>query len=361
MIVQLVLLSIITLAIAGFIASILPGFERKIHARIQQRIGPPLFTPGFWSIIKFAYKKRIIPNSPGPGFYHAFVVVSLASVTAILLFSTPYWWGVLGFGSLFALVGLLKVEEVMYLFMGNFSRSVMSATHPTEDRVPGARFSNAPLPGIEGQAALRALKMVTVGSFPLYLAMFIPFAMASSIAIADVVVLQNPAYKAYLIERLTAAAAPPSYVLSLSDTMEMLTSLKPLLFTLPGILGAILYFLGFNIITNNRPFDIIKPKVDVIEGPIMEYAALWRALAYLLNALLSFTMASLFVAFFIGIPLDVRLVGPFLVHVALCFALPAGAAVLRAFSPVLTFRQIYPISISGTVAGIVVLGLTYLV
>ncbi len=360
MIAELVVYSVVTLAIAAFVASILPGFERKIHARIQQRIGPPLFTPGFWSIIKFAYKKRITPNSPGPGFYHAFVVVSLASVTAILLFSTPYWWGVLGFGSLFALVGLLKVEEVMYLFMGNFSRSVMSATHPTEDRVEGARFRDAPLAGIEGQAALRALKMVTVGSFPLYLAMFIPFVMASSIAVGDVVVMQNPAYRSYLVESVTTGTTG-SFVVSLSDTVEMLSSLKPLLFTLPGLLAAILYFLGFNIVTNNRPFDIIKPKVDVIEGPIMEYAALWRALAYLLNALLSFTMASLFVAFFIGLPLDVRLVGPFLIHVALCFALPAGAAVLRAFSPVLTFRQIYPISISGTIAGIVVIGLTYLV
>ncbi|MFH1721904.1 MAG: NADH-quinone oxidoreductase subunit H [Candidatus Altiarchaeota archaeon] len=353
---EILLFSLATLLVSGFFATILPGFERKIHARIQQRIGPPLLTPGFWSILKFAYKKRIKPNSPSPMFYHSFVLVSLSSVTFILLFSTPYWWGVLGFGSLFAIVGLLKVEEIMYLFMGNFSNSVMSSKLPYPDQVTGAKFENAKRGSIESQGAQRALKMVTIGSFPMYLAMFIPFVMVASIAVGDVVSMQNPVYS-----QLVASAKSVSAFDQFNDSLEMLRNINPLILTLPGFLGAIIYFLGYNIITNNRPFDIIKPKVDIIEGPLMEYAAIWRAFVYILNAMLSFTMASLFVTFFIGIPLDIRLFIPFVFHLILCFMLPAAAAILRAFSPVLTFNQIYPVSIAATVAGIVVIGLTYII
>ena len=61
--------SIIILAIAILVGSVLPGFERKIQARIQQRIGPPILTPGFWTLFKFAYKRKTEPNSPMPSLY----------------------------------------------------------------------------------------------------------------------------------------------------------------------------------------------------------------------------------------------------------------------------------------------------
>lgn len=308
--------SIGSLAVAVAYALFIPGIERKVHARIQQRVGPPISTPGLWNILKFSYKRRVKPHSPNPGVYHLLVVFMLAVVAATLLVSTPTWWGILGFSTLLGLAGLLKLEEVSYVVMGFFSRSVMSVGMPWADLATYAGFRDAPRKHFEEVGAMRALKMITLGSFPFYAALSLPFIVAGSLDLSDVVALEEPV------------------ILSLS-----------------GLLSAFVYFIGYNMLTNNRPFDIIKPKVDVIEGPLMEYAAIWRGIYYLSSALLSFTLSSVFVALYLGIPFDVTATGSLPAHLALVALLPVSSAVLRAFSPVFTFKQVYSVSLSATILG----------
>jgi len=296
------------------------GLERKIHARIQRRCGPSVSMPGLWSMLKFMYKEPARIDSPNPGFYGLLLVAATASILSVLAFSTPPWYGILGFSSLLGLVGLLKVEEVAYVFMGSLSRSVMSAGMPYPDLIRGSKGAGIRY-FFEDVAATRALKMITLGSFPFYVAMAVPFAAAKSLEIAAV------------------TRAPPT------------------LYTVYGLLSAFVYFIGYNIIANNRPFDIIKPKVDIIEGPMMEYAQAWRALSYLMRGLVLFTLSSVFVTLYLGIPLDVTDANATALHLILAMALPVLASVLRAFSPVLTFRQIYPISLASTLLGILCLAL----
>jgi len=72
---------IVTLIIALFIGLLIPGIERKyVHARIQQRIGPPVTSSGLWASIKFLYKENIKPNSPAPGLYKALPIVCFVVV-----------------------------------------------------------------------------------------------------------------------------------------------------------------------------------------------------------------------------------------------------------------------------------------
>ena len=67
---------ILTLIIALFIGVLIPGIERKyVQARIQQRIGPPVTSPGLWASIKFLFKENIEPNSPAPGLYKAMPIL----------------------------------------------------------------------------------------------------------------------------------------------------------------------------------------------------------------------------------------------------------------------------------------------
>ncbi len=338
--------SIVSLVIAVADAVFIPGLERKIQARLQQRIGPPVTTPGFWNMLKFRYKKTVKEHSPNPGVYHILLLMSLGSVAFILLFSTPFWWGILGFGSVLGILGLLKLEEVSYMMMGSFSRSVMSVGLPWADTVKYAAFRDAPRRFFEQIASVRALKMITLGSFPFYVALLVPFAAAGSMSIQDVVLPQNPVYAGnYGTGFLFTAECMPS----------TLASLNPFLLTIPGLLAAGVYFIGYNIVTNNRPFDIVKPKVDIIEGPMMEYAAVWRGLYYLLTGLLSFTLSSLFITLFLGIPFDVRFPGTALLHLILLTALPAAAAILKAFSPVFTFKQVYRVSFTATLIGVIAL------
>ena len=221
------------------------------------------------------------------------------------------------------LAGLLKVEEASYVFMGSYSRSVMSADMPYPDVAVGAKPSGVKT-YFEDVAALRSLKMVTLGSFPYYAALAVPFAHAGSLYVSDVL-------------------AHPPVILSLS-----------------GVVGVFVYFIGYNIIANNRPFDIVKPKVDVIEGPFMECASKWRALAYLMRGLVLFVPSSVFVTLYVGVPFDVTDPRLLAAHLAASTMLPSLAALMKAYSPVLTFRQIMPVSYRFTAVGLVAVGLAYM-
>ena len=54
----------------SILAVIATVIERKyVHARIQQRIGPPVTSPGIMAPIKFAFKKNVDVVSPLPKLY----------------------------------------------------------------------------------------------------------------------------------------------------------------------------------------------------------------------------------------------------------------------------------------------------
>lgn len=92
--------------------------------------------------LKFFYKKTIEPCSPLPRLYNSLPIVGFISALLILIFLIPpmYTFGALA--SLVAIVGFLKIEEVIYVFMGSLSRSVMSLRMPFPDL---ARGPNTPM------------------------------------------------------------------------------------------------------------------------------------------------------------------------------------------------------------------------
>lgn len=314
--------SVIVLAIAYVFALILPGLERKVQARIQQRYGPPVSTPGLWSILKFTYKRSQSQDSPSPRLYSATLVVAFVSISLILLFSTPYMDQVLGFATILGIAGLLKIEEATYLFQANMSRSIMSKTMPFPDTLEGGKARGL-RSYFEDVAATRSLKMITFGSFPFYLALAMPFIAVDTTRVSQVIMS------------------------------------TPSIASISGILGAVVYFFGVNLITNNRPFDIIKPKVDIIEGPYMEYMAKQRALTYEVKGLLIFVLSSMFVTLYLGIPFDVMDPVILAKHLILALVIPVACAILKAFSPVLTFKQIIPITTSLSFLGMLAIGLNY--
>ena len=63
--------------------------DRKVHARLQNRIGPPWFQP-LADFIKLASKEDVIPDEANPNMFKMMPVFSLTSaVTAF--FYIPLW------------------------------------------------------------------------------------------------------------------------------------------------------------------------------------------------------------------------------------------------------------------------------
>lgn len=336
-IIGIIISSIVAVVIATLYSLVLPGIERKVQARIQQRIGPPILTPGFWSVLKFGYKKRVEPVAQIPSFYKSLVYFGVGIVLLLFLFTTPYWWAILGWGSILGIAGMLKLEEVLYVLMGSQSQSFLSTTMPVPDLAKGSKHTGIRREFVEQHSAERALKMMAIGSLPLYLALLVPFAVAKSGIITSVVAMQNP-----------------SYILS-SAWWSVALPTKPIILTLPGLLAAIVFFAGYVMLLNEKPFSILKAKIDLIEGGVLEYASKLRAYYYLMRNILMFAVSSLFVTLFIGIPFDPFMPSMMVLNMLLSLAMPVMLAVLVAFSPILTFRQIYPASIGLSAVGVLAL------
>ncbi|MBE6492375.1 MAG: NADH-quinone oxidoreductase subunit M [Methanobrevibacter sp.] len=316
-----------TVLVCFLISTLLPGIERKyIHARIQQRIGPVVLAPGVMAPIKFMFKENVEISSPVPGLYKALPIICFIVVLCVLVALTPQAYQFPALASLVAVVGFLKVEEICYVLMGALSKSVMSVRMPFPDKIKGAAHLNSNRSFIEDISAKRSLRMITYGSFPLYLALFAPVTAARSIFLSDIAAYQH--------------------------------ANGPFLFTASGIIAAIVFFIGYMIILNEYPFSIIKAKSDVIEGPYMEYAAKYRAIVYLTRGFFMFVLGAIFSVLFIGVPPTILSWG-ILVNIAVALIFVFMMGILSAFSPVFTNRQLLPTILGSTLLGIlaIVLGL----
>jgi energy-converting hydrogenase B subunit O len=323
------LVAVIGTLIAAFVVSVwLPGIERKfIHARIQQRVGPPLSSPGFMAPIKFFFKQAVTPNSPMPKLYNALPLISLIVIVAILLLIMPQLYVLGALASIIAVIGLLKIEEIMYMFMGSLSKSVMSVGMPFPDLVKGAKHVDATRSYVEELSTLRAFRLIAFGSFPIYIALFVPVVMAKSIFLGDIVAFQQLH--------------------------------GPILFSVAGVIGAIAYFIGFMILLNEYPFAIMKTKADVIEGPLLEYMSKYRAYVYITRGFLIFVLASLFATMFLGIPPNLFSPG-ILITIAVAIIFPIAMAIMSTFSPIFTFRQFYPVVAATSILGVIALVAAFL-
>lgn len=313
-----------TLIVAFIVSLLLPGIERKfIHARIQQRVGPPITSPGIMAPIKFFFKQTINPNSPLPRLYNSLPIISFFVVVVLLLSLIPQMYFLSGLASVIAVVGFLKVEEVMYMFMGSLSKSILSVHMPFPDIIKGAKHVQTPRTFLEELSTLRAFRLIAFGSFPVYIALFVSVAITGSIYLSDIVAYQQIN--------------------------------GPILFTVAGSIGAVVFFIGYMILLNEYPFAILKTKADVIEGPYLEYAAKYRSYVYLIRGFLMFVLASLFATFFLGIAPNI-LNSSFIITIIVALLFPMIMAVMSAFSPIFTYKQFYP-----TVAAVSILGVLAIV
>ena len=322
-----VLAVILTVLVCFVISTLLPGIERKyIHARIQQRIGPPVTSPGIMAPIKFMFKENVEVSSPVPNLYKVLPILCFIVVLCILIALTPEAYQIPALASLVAVVGFLKVEEICYVLMGALSKSVMSVNMPFPDQIKGAVHNNVTQAFIEDISARRSLRMITYGSFPMYLALFAPVTAAGSIFLSDIVSYQQ--------------------------------ANGPFLFTVSGGIAAIVFFIGYMILLNEYPFSIIKAKSDVIEGPYMEYASKYRAVVVLTRGFFMFVLGAVFSVLFIGVPPEIFSWG-ILVNIAVALIFVFMMGIFSAFSPVFTNRQLLPTVMGATLLGLlsIVVGL----
>ncbi len=101
--------------------------DRKLHARLQNRIGPPWYQP-LADFIKLASKERMLPEEADPAIFRAAPVVALAATLTASLY-IPLWSNDALFafkGDVIVVLYLLTIPTVTFFLGGWYSRSVYS-------------------------------------------------------------------------------------------------------------------------------------------------------------------------------------------------------------------------------------------
>ncbi|HTY15943.1 MAG TPA: complex I subunit 1 family protein [Methanoregulaceae archaeon] len=219
--------------------------DRKISARMQHRVGPPLFQP-FADLIKMLGKEVIDPDGVDRHVFDTAPLVALAAVMTAFLYIPVTGASPLAFqGDLVVVLYLLMLPTVALFLIGWLSRNVFSAV-----------------------GGIRAVTQMFIYEVPFFLALLTPALMAGSWSISDIVLWQQ--------EHLWFMVIQP--------------------------IGFVVGLIGLQAKLERTPFDIPEAETEIVAGPWTELTGRRLALMHLTSDVSLVVGSSLIAALFLGGP-----------------------------------------------------------
>ena len=231
---------------------LLCGIDRKLVARMQKRVGPPILQP-FYDFFKLCGKETIIPASASKTTFLIAPLVGLAALVVIQLFIPVF--------SFSAFSGMADVIVILYLLL-----------IPAMSIILGGAASGSPYAGVG-----LSREMVTIISCELPLVLVL-------LAVAKTV---GSAMGTGLCFSLSDIAAYQAMNGSLITKLSMIPAAAAMLLIIPGETG-------------NHPFDAAEAETEICEGLLAEYSGAPLGVFKLSHAIKMLTLTSLFVALFLG-------------------------------------------------------------
>ena len=231
---------------------LLCGIDRKLVARMQKRVGPPILQP-FYDFFKLCGKETIVPASASKTTFLIAPLVGLAALVVIQLFIPVF--------SFSAFSGMADVIVILYLLL-----------IPAMSIILGGAASGSPYAGVG-----LSREMVTIISCELPLVLVL-------LAVAKTV---GSAMGTGLCFSLSDIAAYQAMNGSLITKLSMIPAAAAMLLIIPGETG-------------NHPFDAAEAETEICEGLLAEYSGAPLGVFKLSHAIKMLTLTSLFVALFLG-------------------------------------------------------------
>ena len=231
---------------------LLCGIDRKVVAKMQKRVGPPILQP-FYDFFKLCGKETIIPASASKTTFLIAPLVGLAALVVIQLFIPVF--------SFSAFSGMADVIVILYLLL-----------IPAMSIILGGAASGSPYAGVG-----LSREMVTIISCELPLVLVL-------LAVAKTV---GSAVGTGLCFSLSDIAAYQAMNGSLITKLSMIPAAAAMLLIIPGETG-------------NHPFDAAEAETEICEGLLAEYSGAPLGVFKLSHAIKMLTLTSLFVALFLG-------------------------------------------------------------
>jgi len=231
-------------AVIGLFAS---WVDRKVTARVQYRVGPPLLQP-LIDIVKLLGKETLIPAGASKITFLIAPVIGLASV---ILVSTLLWVNNINpantfLGDLIVILYLLVIPSIC-IIMGGFA-------------------SGNPLASL---GASREMKLVLGYELPFVLAVFVP-------------VIQSN-FSIRLGEILSFQAQNGVIAGSFSGTLALIVAILSMQAKLALV-----------------PFDIPEAETEIVAGPLVDYSGSGLAIYRLMKNMLLFVLPFFLIILFMG-------------------------------------------------------------
>jgi len=228
---------------------LLAGIDRKVLARMQKRVGPPIIQP-FYDFFKLMGKETIIPHAANRTVFLAAPVVGFVSLVVLMLFIPVFDFS--------AFSGKADLIVVLYLL-----------TIPAVAMIVGGSASGSPYAGIG-----ISREMVTMIAYELPL----------------IVILLSVAKR----------VGGDSLCFSLQEIVEWQQQNGCILFHWSMIPAALAMLLIIPAEVGTQPFDVAEAETEICEGPLIEYSGAPLGLFKLNTAMKMLIMTALFTALFLG-------------------------------------------------------------
>ncbi len=276
----LVFPGILFLAASGLV---LEFVDRKIHARLQHRAGPPWYQP-VADFIKLVSKEDLVPEAADRFIFKFMPLLALASAT-VAIFYIPIW-----------------KPQAIYFFEGDLVVILYFLTIPTLCFFLAGWFSSSVYASL---GAVRVLTQFFAYEVPLFIAVLAPAILAGSWSLSAVVSF----YQVH-----------PLYALS----------------NLPGFFVALVALLGK---LEKTPFDIPEAETEIVGGVFTEYSGRLLAFFRVTMDVETIVVASLLSAVFIPWGMNFSAVVVFLLYCAKVLLIVALISLLRTIFARLRLEQ----------------------
>lgn len=235
------------LCVAGLFAEYV---DRKLYARLQNRMGPPWFQP-FADFLKLSAKEAIVPDEANAAMFKIMPVLAPAAVATAFLY-IPLWRtnALYGFnGDVIVVLYLLTIPTLTFFLGGWYSTSLFSMI-----------------------GAVRCLTQLFAYEVPLFMAVLSPALLAGTWSLGEIAVFYT---------------AHPFYFF----------------FNLIGFAVAVVALLGK---LEKVPFDIPEAETEIVGGSFTEYSGRYLALFRLAIDLEMVVGSSLLAAVFLPFGLSLN-------------------------------------------------------
>ena len=237
----------------GFCGLLLSGLDRKLVARMQKRVGPPVIQP-LYDFLKLCGKENIIPRQANRKVYIAAPVIANVCLilTNLFLPLNAHYTAFQGTADLVVVLYLLTIPAVCILL--------------------GAAASASPFAGV---GMSREMVSMMAYELPLVIVLFAVARKAGSGTEGGITFSLQQIMK-YQAENGTMIAH-----------WALIPAALALLFVIPCEAGS-------------HPFDVAEAETEICEGTLAEYSGFPLALFELAHSVKAFVLASFFCVLFLG-------------------------------------------------------------